>query len=134
MSLCPRRLEVKAIRVPSGDHMESRSSAGSKVSRVLEPRSRSNIQMSRVFVCGSRMPTDSLLSSGERVGFEYSAASPMTPSLLPLRSNHCSEDWKDWGLRCHTSTPPGEAEKLGVGEAVFRSLSMWLATRPGSPP
>src|SRR5258708_11279097 len=132
MSLCPRRLEVKAIRVPSGDHTEFRSSAGSKVRRVLVPRSRSNIQMSRVFVCGSRMPTDSLLSSGERVGFEYSAVSPTTPSLLPLRSNHCSEDWKDWVLRCHTSTPPGESEQVAAGKALFCSLSLCAAHRQRS--
>ena len=70
MFLCPERSEVKAIRVPSGDQMQSRSSAGSKVSRVFPPRTRSKIQMSRVLVCGSRMLTASLLLSGERAGLE----------------------------------------------------------------
>src|ERR1700722_19594115 len=101
MSLFPSRLEGKAIRVPSGDHIESRSSAGSKVSRVLVPRSRSKIQISRVFVFGSRMPIANFVSSDERAGFELSAGSPTTPSFLPLRSNHVSTDWEDGVSRRH---------------------------------
>ena len=92
--------------------------------------------MSRVFVCGSRMPTASFVSSGEREGFEYSAASPMEPSFLPLRSNHCGRDWKDWKSRRHTSTPLGEAAKVAAGsELPFAApVSMWSATGRGSPP
>ena len=40
------------------------------MSRVFVPRNRSMIQMSLVFVFGSRIPMASLLSSGERAGFE----------------------------------------------------------------
>ncbi len=43
-------VRVQAIRRPSGDQTGFRSSAGSKVNGVREPRFRSRIQMSRVFV------------------------------------------------------------------------------------
>src|ERR1035441_9080284 len=114
MFLWPERSEVKAIRVPSGDQMGLILSAGSKVSRVLLPRSRSKTQMSRVLVCGSRMQTASLLSSGESEGLEESATWPMAASFLPVRSNHCREPWEDWVLLRHASTPLGEAEKVAI--------------------
>src|SRR5579862_3680725 len=74
-SRTPLRFDVNAIREPSGAQTGLKSSAGSKVMRVLPPRTRSKAQISRVSVCGSRIPTANRLPSGDRAGFEYSAGS-----------------------------------------------------------
>src|SRR5690349_11285492 len=64
----PRRSEEKTMRLPSGDHTGLVSSLGSNVSFVLDPRARSNTQISRVKEAGSRTQTARRLPSGERAG------------------------------------------------------------------
>src|ERR1039458_2045092 len=82
MFLWPVRSEVNAIRVPSGDQTGFTSSAGSEVSRILPPRTRSKIQISRVLICGSRMQTGRLVLSGGRGGVRVLRGLPNDPDFL----------------------------------------------------
>src|SRR5437899_752435 len=73
----PSRFDTKAIRVPSSDQTGSLSVAGSKVKRVLLPRSRSVTQISPP---PSGLNTARRLPSGDSLGFSYRAGVPILPS------------------------------------------------------
>src|SRR4030095_9733751 len=82
----PFLFAVKKIHLPSGDHTGFISSAGSEVSLRRSPLTRDKIQRSRVLTSGSFNATTTCCSPGEKAGPEYSAASPIVPCAVPLRS------------------------------------------------
>src|SRR3989442_6297497 len=79
----PSRSEAKTMRLPSGDQMGRKSSAGSKVKRVGVPRAMSSSQISRAPLSGSEMAAATRFSSGEKKMLKYSPAGPTAVKRFP---------------------------------------------------
>src|SRR5437899_4276097 len=79
----PSRSEANTMRLPSGDQMGRKSSAGSKVKRVGVPRAMSSSQISRAPLSGSEMAAATRFSSGEKKMLKYSPAGPTEFKSFP---------------------------------------------------
>src|SRR5215471_20758648 len=126
----PLRAELNTMRAPSGDHTGPKSTAGSKVNRVVICRAGSSTQTSEFpFTLRS---SATRLPSGDSSGFkgENPSGGAASPSRLPDRSNHTScRLLEELPVRYASRAVPAEIAAMLDGA----SKAACSATENGSP-